>query len=374
MCDTALMKSTGTRRLSSLSALSRGVAAFVIVLLGCATAQAADSDPRGDTRVSPAHHIVGGFRNPKGKAHGEGVSAWTMFSFLARRIGSSLVPPGANGVPARVRPDRALLDGYELGDPPTATWIGHSTVLVQLGGVSFLTDPTWSSTASPTALGPKRYVKPALAMRELPPISFAVVSHNHYDHLHLGTLERLAAGGTRIFVPLANKDIVTGADLAPELVTELDWWQSTVYDGLRITCVPAQHWSRRGLFDENRSLWAGWVVEGEGKVFYFAGDTAMFDGFAEIAERIGPPDLAALPIGAYQPVEIMKPSHLNPEEAVQAALELRAKRTLAVHFGTFDLTDEPVDEPPRRYLAASERAGRGAEVDWVSEVGGTWRW
>jgi N-acyl-phosphatidylethanolamine-hydrolysing phospholipase D len=199
-----------------------------------------------------------------------------------------------------------------------------------------------------------------------------VVSHNHYDHMDLETLKALAARGTRIFVPLANAAELRAAGI--DAVEELDWWERRTVEQVEVHCVPAQHWSRRGLFDEDRALWSGWVVTAEDRRFYFAGDTGMFSGFEEIGERLGPFDLAALPIGAYEPQQMMRPAHLSPEEAVDAAVALRATRSVAIHFGTFDLSDEPVDEPPRRFRAASEAVGRGDAVDWVLSIGETRVW
>lgn len=322
-----------------------------------------------DNASRPKHHDGRGFRNPNGVTHAD-VPVWTMAGFFGRRIVSSL-SRDRNGAPPRVANDGAVLRSRRPGDAPLVTWIGHSTLLVQMGTVSFLTDPTWSYTASPTAFGPKRYVAPGLRMRDLPEVDFAVVSHNHYDHMDAVTLARLARRGVRIFVPLANAYLLRDAGVA---ATELDWWDSAEVTGARITAVPAQHWSRRGLFDGNRSLWAGWFVETDGRTFYFAGDTGKFEGFREIRQRLGAPDLAALPIGAYRPESIMRPSHLDPEEAVEAAAELGARRTVAVHFGTFDLSDEPIEEPPQRFRAASKAAGRGTSVDWVLAIGETRAW
>jgi N-acyl-phosphatidylethanolamine-hydrolysing phospholipase D len=153
-------------------------------------------------------------------------------------------------------------------------------------------------------------------------------------------------------------------------VIELGWWESASVGGLRVHCVPAQHFSGRGLMDRNRRLWAGWVVEAATRRFYFAGDTGYFPGFTEIALRCGPIDLAAIPIGAYLPTEMMARIHLNPEEAVQAASDLEARQVVGMHWGTFDLSDEPLDEPPRRFLAAAAQRGL-ADRAFVMKVGET---
>jgi N-acyl-phosphatidylethanolamine-hydrolysing phospholipase D len=318
-----------------------------------------------------AHHAEGRFRNLGGvPGHGNPPPTVTVPFFL-RRIAAAF-SRDTRPVPQKVANDGAFLRENALGSVPTVTWVGHSTLLVQMGHATFLTDPTWSVTASPVALGPRRFVPPGLAIDELPAVDFVVVSHNHYDHMDLETLKALAARGTRIFVPLANAATLRAAGI--EAVEELDWWEMRTVEQVEIHCVPAQHWSRRGLFDEDRALWSGWVVKAEDRRFYFAGDTGMFAGFGEIGTRLGPFDLAALPIGAYEPQQMMAPAHLSPEEAIAAAVSVRAARSIAIHFGTFDLSDEPVDEPPRRFHAASSAVGRGDAVDWVLSIGETRRW
>jgi N-acyl-phosphatidylethanolamine-hydrolysing phospholipase D len=289
--------------------------------------------------------------------------------FLRRMAGSFRERPGA---PERIANDGAFLRENARHSTPTVTWIGHATVLVQMNHVSFLTDPIWSDTASPVSFaGPRRFVAPGVALDALPPIDFVLISHNHYDHLDLATLAALAARDpeTRFFVPLANGDLLREAGIAN--VHELDWGESREHEGVRVHCLPSQHWSRRGARDERRSLWASWAVTGSERRFYFAGDTGYFAGFAEIARALGPFDLAALPIGAYEPVEMMKSSHLNPEEAVRAAVDLHARRALAIHYATFDLSDEPLDEPPRRYLDAAETNALGRDNGWVLRIGET---
>jgi N-acyl-phosphatidylethanolamine-hydrolysing phospholipase D len=313
----------------------------------------------------------GVFANPGGMlGHGNPGASVTL-PFFGRRIASSLSRAPVPSPPV-IPNDGAFLRENSLGSVPTITWVGHSTFLVQMGHVTFLTDPTWSRTASPVALGPRRFVKPGLRIKDLPKVDFAVVSHNHYDHMDLHTLKTLARRGTRIFVPLANAETLRAAGI--DNVEELDWWDSRTVGGVTVHCLPAQHWSRRGLFDENQALWSGWAVVSGDRRFFFAGDTGLFPGFAEIAAHLGPFDLAAVPIGAYEPSEMMKPAHMNPEEAVEAVIQLQAERSVAMHFGTFDLTDEPIEEPPRRFRAASQQAGRGADKDWVLAIGETRQW
>jgi N-acyl-phosphatidylethanolamine-hydrolysing phospholipase D len=197
------------------------------------------------------------------------------------------------------------------------------------------------------------------------------VSHNHYDHLDLGALGELRRRqpSVRFFVPLGNGELLRGAGI--ENVTELDWGESAEVGRVRVHCLPAQHWSARALTDENRALWSSWAVTGATRRVYFAGDTGAFPGFAAIGRELGPFDLAALPIGAYEPTEMMRPVHMDPEEAVAAALALRARRTVGIHWGTYDLTDEPLGEPPLRFRAAVGAAGLDPDQGWVLRIGET---
>jgi len=288
-----------------------------------------------------------------------------MLPFLAGKLWASLVPRAGA---ARLR----RYDSEAILHNPSVTWIGHSTMLVRMDGVSFVTDPMFSERASPLPFGgPKRLVAPGVPLQALPRIDFVTVSHDHYDHLDLPSIAALARRGTRFIVPLGIGALIREAG---GQATELDWWQSTEVAGVRVHCVPAQHFSGRSALGGDQRLWAGWVVEGPTRRFYHAGDTASFDGFTEIGRRLGPIDLATIPIGAYDPAAIMRAVHLNPEEAVQAAVDLGARKVLGMHWGTFDLADEPIEEPPRRFLAAAAHAGLGADRAWIFDVGETRGW
>ncbi len=288
-----------------------------------------------------------------------------MLPFFLRKAWTSIVGR-AGGAPLVPFDRQALLHN------PSITWIGHATMLVRMDGVTFLTDPIFSERASPVSFaGPKRLVPPGVPLSELPPIDFVLVSHDHYDHADVDSLRTMAQRGARYVVPLEMGDVVRAAGGSP---VELDWWQSTTIGDVRIHCVPSQHFSGRSLTDGNSRLWGGWVVEGPTRRFYHAGDTGYFAGFAEIGQRLGPIDLAAIPIGAYDPPSIMHVVHMNPEEAVQAGRDLRADRVVGMHFGTFDLTDESPDEPPRRFHAAAAQLGYDADHAWILSVGETRRW
>jgi N-acyl-phosphatidylethanolamine-hydrolysing phospholipase D len=278
-------------------------------------------------------------------------------------------------VPERISNDGAFLRENARHSVPTVTWIGHATLLVQLGHVTFLTDPIWSKRPSPISfLGPKRLVDPGVALADLPPIDFVVVSHNHYDHLDLPTLKALAERNpeTRFLVPLGNGNLLRKHGIPR--VEELDWGDTARHETVTIHCLPAQHWSKRGVGDDLESLWSSWAVTGADRRFFFAGDTGYFDGFEKIGEALGPFDLAAMPIGAYQPSKMMQASHMNPEESIRAAGDLRAEKAIAMHFGTFDLSDEPLDEPPRRFLGAASKSPHESlreDGAWVLRIGET---
>jgi N-acyl-phosphatidylethanolamine-hydrolysing phospholipase D len=288
-----------------------------------------------------------------------------MFPFLLRKVWTSFTRRA--GAAKLVRFDPAA-----LRHNPSVTWIGHATMLVRMDGVTFLTDPIFSERASPVSFaGPPRLVPPGVPLDQLPPLDFVTISHDHYDHTDLPSIAALAARGVPFVVPLGLGELVRDAG---GQVTELDWWQETTIGRVRVHCVPAQHFSGRSLTDGNSRLWAGWVVAGPTRRFYHAGDTGYFAGMRVIGERLGPIDLAALPIGAYDPAPIMRFVHMNPEEAIQAALDLRAATAIGMHYGTFDLTDEPPDEPPRRFHAEATRRALEPVEAWTLNVGETRRW
>ena len=200
-------------------------------------------------------------------------------------------------------------------------------------------------------------VPPAYTADTLPKVDILIVSHAHYDHLDLPGLKRLAAlqPDIRVVVPLGLARYLRRAGFSD--VTEVDWWQNTERDGITITATPVRHWASRSPFDRNKTLWAGFMFRFEdGYQFYFAGDTGYSADFIETRERLGAPDFAAIPIGAYEPREFMRESHCNPEEAVQIFQDLGAGQAIGVHWGTFKLTLEPLAEPPQRLRAALEAA------------------
>jgi L-ascorbate metabolism protein UlaG (beta-lactamase superfamily) len=263
---------------------------------------------------------------------------------------------------SRPEPSPHFISDVEQSKPPRrmegnelrTTFVNHSTVLLQQRGSNILTDPIWSDRASPLSwIGPRRRRKQGVSWEDLPPIDTVLISHNHYDHLDLPTLRRLAARGDSTFiVPAGVAQLLRSENIGP--VHQLDWGEAVSLPGLTIHCVPALHSSSRGIHDRNRTLWCGYAIECRERLVYFAGDTAFGHHFAQIREKFGAPHLALLPIGAYEPRWFMSPVHMTPEEAIRAHEILGAKTSIAIHHGTFQLADEGLDTPKRRLRACGQ--------------------
>ena len=311
------------------------------------------------TRFPVSDHCDGErFFNP-GASSARGlrqVMKWRMEGNRARwpqRVENMPFPPP----PAEVAPGSAAV-----------TFIGHASFLLRIGGRAILTDPVFSERCSPVSwAGPRRVRAPGLALDALPRIDLILLSHNHYDHMDLPSLRRIhARDAPPIITTLGNTRTLAG--LGP--VRELDWWQSADHAGLQITATPARHFARRGFSDLNRSLWAGFRLQGADGAIQFCGDSGAGPHWAAIGTRLGPPGLALIPIGAYEPRWMMAPVHMNPAEAVQAHLALGARRSIGMHFGTFQLTDEAMDAPVAE-LAASAAADGVASAFGVLGFGET---
>jgi L-ascorbate metabolism protein UlaG (beta-lactamase superfamily) len=259
------------------------------------------------------------------------------------------------------RPERSprFISDVEQSKPPRCvegselrtTLVNHSTVLLQQRGSNILTDPIWSERASPLSwAGPRRRREPGVPWDDLPPIHAVLISHNHYDHLDLPTLRRLAARRDSAFiVPAGSARLLRAEKIGP--VHELDWGESVLLRENTIHCVPALHFSSRGIYDRNATLWCGYVIECRGRLVYYAGDTAFGGHFEWIRERFGSPHLALLPIGAYEPRWFMSPVHMAPDEAARAHEILAAGTSIAIHHGTFQLADEGLDTPKKQLIA-----------------------
>jgi L-ascorbate metabolism protein UlaG (beta-lactamase superfamily) len=250
------------------------------------------------------------------------------------------------------------------------TFINHATVLIQTEGLNILTDPIWSERASPVSwAGPRRHRSPGLRFEDLPPIDLVLLSHNHYDHLDTRTLVRLCAEHQPRFVTgLGNRAFLEAQEITE--VAELDWWEATrVSNELNVVCVPARHFSRRGLSDGDATLWCGFVLQGLSGNIYFAGDTGMDGHFVDIKNRFGPIRLALLPIGSYLPQWFMHPVHISPSEAMEVHTMLESRVSVAIHFGTFALGDDGEFEPVRKLREALNDNDKSDSRFWVLEHG-----
>ena len=319
--------------------------------------------------VSKAHHTPTGFKNnytPEvNKSFGD---------FLRWQWESWGIDKTANSPTPNVQADLALL---KAPASPTVTWMGHATALVQANGLNVLVDPVFSERASPVQIfGPKRAQPPGVALADLPDIDAVLISHNHYDHLDRASVALLdekakAAGKTTLFiVPLGLKAWFNGIGI--DSVVELDWWQHHTIQGVEFHLTPVQHWSARSINDRSATLWGGWAVLGADFHWYYAGDTGYSRDFADTAKHFAPRqsealgggfDLALVPVGAYEPRWFMSQQHVNPMESVRIHQDVGAKRSIGVHWGTFALTDEPLDQPPRD-LAIARQALNVTEADF----------
>ena len=318
---------------------------------------------------SKPHHTPHGFRNLD-----PGVRIGGDFWRWRRERRASGLPRQPDGGYATFA-ERWLIQPDFTIDPsrasrPAVWWLGHATVLLRINGQHILTDPHLNHRASPLpVLGPERKVPAPANVTELPRIDAVLISHNHYDHLDITTVRQLLRANSRVvfYVPLGLAEWMRS--LGAGYVEELDWWDRRDNTAFVVHCVPAQHWSARTLLDRNRTLWCGWVVRAAGFNFYFSGDTGYTPHLKDISDRLGPPDLAALPIGAYEPRWFMRAQHINPEEAVRLHRELAVRQSLAIHWGTFELADDSLDDP----LHALQQSLREQEISektfWILRQG-----
>ena len=314
------------------------------------------------TEQRPAHHRPGGgFRNPAGSPPRR-AKLQDFLKFLLWDLRRMKLPPIPPGLAACSKPDLAALAESQLA------WLGHACFALRLDGKLVLTDPYLSRTAGPLGFGPKRFLPPALSAAELPRLDLIVISHNHYDHVDVAAL--------RAYRWRAETPVVCPLGLAPLIrrlgftqVIELDWWQDWQLGGLTITALPAVHFSGRGLFDRDRTLWASMALTSPARKVWFGGDTGYGACFAEIGQRMGPFDLALVGIGAYEPRIIMEASHATPEEAVQIARDIGAKAAVGMHWGSIMLTPEDPFEAPARFRAAALEQQYGEANAWIMQVG-----
>lgn len=335
-----------SRRVLGASALAGGLAAGAAALRHPVFGAVPEGDRLARMRRSPQWHD-GRFRNPEGAQIGGSPSAaWEWLTGgSADRTPTVAVPTAP-----RRRAD------FDAAQDLRVTWLGHSTVLVEVEGRRFLTDPVWSRNASPGRLfGVARFFDPPLPLHELPDLDAVVLSHDHYDHLDMGTVRRLADRVPRWVAPLGVGAHLERWGVAPGRITELDWWDEAEVGGVRLVCTPARHFSGRSLTDRNRTLWSGWAFLGRERRAYFTGDGGMQAAFAEVGRRLGPFNVTLAEVGAYD--AHWADIHMGPEQAVRAVERARGGVMVPVHWATFNLALHGWTEPAERALAAAERAG-----------------
>ena len=302
------------------------------------------------THAESPQFADGKFRNPVTmREHSVGEMARLWWNFMFNK------PKGT--MPAGAVPVRPLTQAALLAAPDNTLYrLGHSTMLIKLKGAFYLTDPVFSERASPVQwAGPKRFHAPPITIDQLPPIKAVILSHDHYDHLDHAAVKALAAKTEHFLAPLGVGDRLVEWGIDAKKVQQFDWWQGTQIDGVRLTATPSQHFSGRSLSDRNSTLWASWVIQSDELRVFFSGDTGYFDGFKEIGRRYGPFDVALLETGAYD--KQWPDVHMQPEETLQAFLDLKGAWMLPMHNGTFDLALHRWQDPFERIVALAEGNG-----------------
>lgn len=350
------------------------VRVLILALFGATTIAACADAPATPVPGAPAHHVEGGFRNVPAVRPPDAVA----FGFDRLRL--AVIPnPEAQGRAARRSSAEARAAWDATGDGDAVLWIGHATVLVRLGGKTLLFDPLFGDYATPVPpFGPRRLVPPGIALADLPRIDAILVSHDHYDHFEPDSIRRIAARDR----PLCVLPLRVGGreDFGCARTLRLDWrGAARLGEGaVTLRLLPAQHDSGRGLFDRNRALWGSWLAEARrGRLVrrvYFGGDTGYGPHFARIGAAYGPIDLALLPVAAYGPRVVNRHVHLDPAEALRAFADLRARRMLAIHWGTFALGTDDAHAARAEVPRAARAAGVAANRVWVSEPGETRRY
>lgn len=304
------------------------------------------------------------FHNPPGSPK-RNINPLKWIAFIWRR----LMPHKPNVKLSHVLQHKEVMKQFNTIATPSVTWLGHNCFLLRFTHTTILTDPFLSHYASPFAgIGPKRYVAPALSIAELPNIDLILVTHDHYDHLDLKTLAQLPQKETtQVVAPLGLSPLFKHCGY--QRITELNWHESFQMENVSITALPAIHFSKRAFWDRNSRLWASFAIHINGLQIYFSCNTAYGSIFPEMGKYHGNFDYAFVDIGAYEPFELMQEAHVTPEQAVQIGLDLQAKTLIPMHWGTIKLSDEPILEPPERFIKAGEAAGYSREQLWLMKIG-----
>ncbi len=319
---------------------------------------------------TPYHHLPDGtFRNPLGSPTVDQNFRWSFKIFNREKKKLDMTVPKDHFVSK----DQVLvnLEKYKYND--YIGWIGHATFLIKLGETTIITDPVFSKNAGPLIFGPKRFTEPALNLREIPPVDIFLLTHNHYDHQDMTTIRKFPFKKTKVMLPLKLGKYFKRNGYSD--VNEMDWYEEIIINNkMKITFLPAVHWSKRSLTDTNKTLWGNFLIEYEGKKFLFACDTGVGNIYKDIGERYGPIDLTFINIGAYNFYPIMpckdkSTYHTNPEEALSISRDLKSKKIIGMHWGTFVLSLEPIMEPRNRFINAAHKYGFNKDDALIFKVG-----
>ena len=341
---------------------------FITMLAFCLLSGCAYALHNEKQEEKPAHHSEDGFQNPYVEKNKRGFFKYLKMRYFSKEEFADY-ESNAHKIP-RVKTDLELIQ-----KPPDAlqvTWIGHATMLIQYKGINILTDPMFSVRASPLSfMGPERFNPPSVKLKDLPHIDYIVISHSHYDHLDKKTVQQIGSNA-KWLVPLGMQQWFIRAGVKKESVVEFDWWDVKKFNDAAITATPAQHWSARSLWDRNKTLWASWMLQIKDKTIWYSGDTGYNPHqFNEIGRKFKTIDLALISIGAYEPRWFMKEMHINPAEAVQIHQDIKSQHSIAVQWGTFQLTSEPIDDPPLKLKEALAREKIPSEEFELLKIGET---
>ena len=314
----------------------------------------------------PYHHLDNGkFRNPEGSPVRSENVKWSYSTFNKEKKKLDMTVPDEHVIKKNL-----VLDKFNsIKNNDYIGWIGHATFLIKLGNTTIITDPVFSKNAGPLIFGPKRYTEPALNLNELPKIDLFLLTHNHYDHQDMGTIRKFPYKDTKVLTALKLGKYFTKHHFKD--VQELDWYHEVKFNDLKITFLPAVHWSKRSLTDTNKTLWGSFLIEYAGKKIFFACDTGYGNIYKKIGKEYGPIDLTMINIGAYDFRPMFEKSiyHTSPEEALQAAQDLKSKKVLGTHWGTFVLSLEPIMEPPKRFKDNAEKFGFKRDDALIFKIG-----
>jgi len=343
------------------------IAFMLVTLIGNSSCSSFGGSPAGEllARIkASSHYEQDGFVNVVTQSSRTVAASWKIL--VERFTGDQMrVPPSSIPVIAisperfKTRPESGL----------RSIWLGHASVLLELDGVRLLIDPMFSERASPVSFaGPKRFHPPPVLLSALQNIDAVVISHDHYDHLDMPSIQHLASRAAHFYVPLGIGAHLRRWGVPEDQITDMDWWESTSVGNLQIVCTPSQHYSGRDLTDYKATLWSSWAIIGPEHRVFHSGDTGFSDHFSQIADRFGPFDLNILKVGAYGPSNFWKDIHIDPEQAVEAHGILGGKRMLPVHWATFNMAFHDWDEPIKRTLKAAEEGGAEVVTPRVGQV------